>query len=153
MHINILGILVACVLPCRNRTFLAETNLHKAKHMESKRQPLTLATYWIAVGTDNMQKVIDSVGSSLAYFRIIKGGRKGISPIRAEKIIEAARLHTPGFEPDFELMVRPRRHTPSPTKGRKIGPSPEFLEAQRRAAKQQPEILKCYAEPATAPRG
>lgn len=94
-----------------------------------------LATYWNAIGTDLMLKVIESCGSSVGYFRMVKTGRKGISPVRAEKIIAAARIHTPGFEPDFELMVRPKpKHQPSATKGRKLQPSAEFLAAQKAVA-------------------
>jgi hypothetical protein len=95
------------------------------------RKPLDIATYWNTVGTDNIEKIIASIGSSIQYFRMVKIGRKGISPGRAEQIIAAARVHTPGFEPDFELMVRPRPpHKASVTKGRKIQPSAEFLAAQ-----------------------
>ena len=98
----------------------------------SKNQPYDLASYWNIVGTDNIKLVIAEVQSSIPYFRVIKIGRKNISPVMAERIIAAARKHTPGFEPDFEMMVRPKpKYQPNPARGVKIGPSPEFLAAQQ----------------------
>jgi hypothetical protein len=93
---------------------------------------LDFAAYWNTVGTDNITKVIEAVGSSIRH----KNRRKAISPKRANEIIEAAKNITPGFAPDFALMVAPIvERKPDPVKGRKTPPSPAFLRAQSRASK------------------
>jgi hypothetical protein len=97
---------------------------------------LDFAAYWNTVGTDNITKVIEAVGSSIRHFHAVKNRRKAISPKRANEIIEAAKNITPGFAPDFALMVAPIvERKPDPVKGRKTPPSPAFLRAQSRASK------------------
>ena len=103
--------------------------------MSKKKQPLDLAAYWAEVGSDNMAKVVESIGSTMRYFRLVKNGHKNVSPQRAEQIVDAARLHTPGFEPSFEMMMRPRlKRTPGDEDRRKIAASPAFMKATKRRA-------------------
>lgn len=99
--------------------------------MRTKKMPLDFASYWNTVGTDNVAKIIETLGSSMRYFHAVKNRRKAISPKRAQQIIDAANLHTPGFAPDFTLMVLPIEHVPSTVKGWKTPPSPAYLKAQK----------------------
>ena len=103
----------------------------------TKRATMNLRAWWDAVGTANVQLVIDDVGSSMAYFRLLKYGLKKPGATMSMKIIDAARRITPGFEPDLELLLRGAPKNPSPTTGRLLPPSPEFVRAQKRAQKQR----------------
>jgi hypothetical protein len=101
------------------------------------KKKLNLREYWDAVGTENMQKIINDVGSSMAYFRMLRYGVKRPGSDMALTIIESARKHTPTYEPDLELLLRgvPRAGS-NPV--RQLPPSPEFLRAQKRLANKEP---------------
>ena len=95
----------------------------------AKREAMNLRQYWDEVGTANVHRVIDHLGSSLPYFRQLRYGLKTPSEEMAERIIEAAKRITPSCVPDAQLL---RAGVPRAT--RKPGdPSPEFLAAQKRA--------------------
>ncbi len=95
----------------------------------SKSKPMNLREYWDCVGTENVRKIIFSIGSSMAYARLIKYGLKKPGTAFSLAFIDAAREITPGFEPDLELTLRgvPRSGV---SRGKTIPPSPEFLAAQ-----------------------
>lgn len=107
-----------------------------------KRKPLNLREYWDAVGTDNIKKIVDELGSSLAYFRMMRYGIKRPSGPQALRIIDLARKHTAPYEPDLALLLQgvPRagRNPAQP-----LPPATEFVRARKR-------MLKKDAEPAEA---
>lgn len=95
--------------------------------MTTKR--LNFREYWDAVGTENIKKIIDEIGSSMGHFRALRYGIKKPGRAQALKILEAARKHTAPYEPDLELLLQgvPRAGLgPS----RAIAPSPEYLKAR-----------------------
>ena len=103
---------------------------------------LNLREYWDAIGTSNMMKIIEEVGSSHGYFRGLKYGPKRPSATMALRIIEAAHKHTPGWAPDLELMVRGVPAPGTKRAGRITPPSEEFLRDQakrQRLAKPEQE--------------
>lgn len=98
-------------------------------------QPMNLREYWDHVGTANMMKIIEEVGSSYLHFRGLKYGMKRPSATMALAIIDAAKKHTPGWQPDLELLVR---GVPAPglkKRGRITPPSEEFLRDQAKRQK------------------
>lgn len=101
----------------------------------SKRKPLNLREYWDAVGTANMLLIIEELGSSLKYFRMMRYGIKRPSGSQALRIVELARKHTAPYEPDLELLLSgvPRAGT-NPVKP--LPPAPEFVRARKRLLKQ-----------------
>ena len=96
----------------------------------TNRAPMDFRAYWNEVGTENVSSIIQSIGSSMSYARLIKYGLKKPGQGFALAFIDAARKITPGWEPNLELMLRgvPRANKAS---GRTIQPSPEFLASQR----------------------
>lgn len=96
-----------------------------------KRKPMNLREYWDAVGTENILKIVDELGSSLKYFRMMRYGIKKPSGAQALRIIELARKHTAPYEPDLELLLSgvPRAGT-NPI--RQLPPATEFLRARKR---------------------
>lgn len=95
------------------------------------RKPLNLRDYWDAVGTQNMEKIITDLGSSLKYFRMLRYGIKKPGGPQALRIIESARRHTAPYEPDLELLLAgvPRAgHNPA----KRITPATEFVRARNR---------------------
>jgi hypothetical protein len=98
---------------------------------------LNLRQYWDEVGTENIEKIIADMQkdagckTSMAYFRLLRYGFKKAGPKTATRIIELANKHTPGFAPDFELLIRgvPRAEGGNGPK-RRIQPSARFLAAQ-----------------------
>lgn len=107
------------------------------------RKPLNFREYWDAVGTENVMKIIDELGSSLKYFRMIRYGIKRPGGPQALKIVELARKHTAPFEPDLALLLAgvPRAgHNPV----RQLAPGTEYIRARNRLLKQaaQPDALE-----------
>ena len=96
-----------------------------------KRKPMNLREYWDAVGTENIEKIISELGSSLKYFRLMRYGIKRPSGAQALRIIELARKHTAPYEPDLELLI-----TGVPRAGRnpagRLQPTSEFIKARKR---------------------
>lgn len=95
------------------------------------RKQLNLREYWDAVGTENMEKIIQDLGSSLKYFRMMRYGIKKPGGPQALRIIEAARKHTAPFEPSLELLLAgvPRAGR-NPAK--QLAPTGDFLRARKR---------------------
>lgn len=94
-----------------------------------KSKPLNIRAYWDEVGTDNIARIVERLGSSMGYFRHLRSGRKKPSGDMALKIVEAAKVVTPGFEPDLKLLLRgaPVQAPASP----KIEPSAAFLASRK----------------------
>jgi hypothetical protein len=95
------------------------------------RKPLNFREYWDAVGTENVEKIITELGSSLKYFRLMRYGIKKPGGPQALRIIEAARRHTAPYEPDLELLLAgvPRAgHNPA----RQLPPATEYVRARKR---------------------
>ena len=100
---------------------------------------LTLREYWDHVGTANMMKVIDEVGSSFGHFRSLKYGIKRPGAIMAISIIEAAKKITPGWAPDLEAMVRGAPTPALKRRGRTTPPSEDYIRSlSRRTKKKEP---------------
>ena len=98
------------------------------------RKSLNFREYWDAVGTENIQRIADDLGSSIKYFRMFRYGIKKPGAPMALRIIYAARCHTAPYEPDLELLLAgvPRANgKATPT----IPPAAEYLRARRRVAK------------------
>jgi len=97
-----------------------------------KREPMNFRQWWDAVGTENVRRIVDDLGSSMPYFRLLRYGIKRPGSAQALRIIESARRHTAPFEPDLELLLRgvPRAGK-DPAKP--IPPSETFVRARRRA--------------------
>lgn len=112
------------------------------------RKPLNFREYWDAVGTENVAKIVDELGSSIKYFRMIRYGIKKPSGPQALRIIELARKHTAPYEPDLALLL-----TGVPRVGqnpiRQLPPATEFIRARRRLLKQSeqatPEVTEAEA--------
>ena len=106
-----------------------------------KHKPLNLREYWDAVGTDNIVKIVDELGSSLKYFRMLRYGIKKPSGAQALRIIELARKHTAPYEPDLELLLTgvPRAGT-NPIK--RLPPATEFVRARRRLLKKTQQVAE-----------
>lgn len=99
----------------------------------AKKPALNLREYWDEVGTENVLKIVADLGTSVAYFRMLRYGIKKPGRERALQIMESARNHTPTCVPDLELLLAgvPRAgKNPATT----IEPSPRFLRSQKRHA-------------------
>lgn len=103
-----------------------------------KRKPLNFREYWDAVGTANMSKIVDEVGSSLKYFRMLRYGIKKPGAAQAMRIVQAARKITAPYEPDLELLLAgvPRAGR-NPAK--QLPPATEFVRARNRLMKKSTE--------------
>lgn len=103
----------------------------------SKRPPLNFREWWDTVGTENVRKIVEDLGSSMPYFRLLRYGLKKPGSAQALRIIESARRHTAPFEPDLELLLRgvPRAGK-EPSKP--IPPSDRFVRARKRIASAEP---------------
>ena len=97
---------------------------------KSKPRSLDLREYWDHVGTENIERVIGIAGTSLAYARQLRYGHKTCGKGLARKIIGAARIVTPGWEPDFEKLLEGVARTEAVVG--KLPPSEEFLRSQRK---------------------
>jgi hypothetical protein len=104
-----------------------------AKRANTPAQRMTLKQYWDHVGTQNIVKVIERVGSSLPYFRAMRYGQKPASVGYALRVIEAARKVTPGWEPDLDKLTEPVKVKSKPAP-RSILPSREFAASKTRKA-------------------
>jgi len=104
--------------------------------MAKSRTPMNFRQWWDAVGTANVQKVVDEVGSSIRYFRHLRYGIKRPGREFSLRILAAARKHTAPFEPDLELMLQgvPRAGK-NPAKP--IEAEERFIRARRRFEKEQ----------------
>jgi hypothetical protein len=102
------------------------------------RKTMNFREYWDAVGTENVEKIISDVGSSLKYFRMLRYGIKKPGAAHALRIIESARRHTAPFEPDLELLLAgvPRAGT-NPVKP--LPPATDYLRARKRLLAKQAE--------------
>lgn len=102
--------------------------------MTTKRK-LNFREYWDAVGTENIQKIVNELGSSLRYFRALRYGIKKPGREQALKILEAARKHTAPFEPDLELLLAgvPRAGA---NPARTIAPSAAFVKERAKILEQ-----------------
>ena len=99
---------------------------------------MNLREYWDAVGTENMEKIVNELGSSIKYFRLMRYGIKRPSGAQALRIIELARKHTAPYEPDLEqLLIGVPRAGKNPAKP--LPPSREFVRARNRMATAQPD--------------
>ena len=104
--------------------------------MPKQREPMNFREWWDAVGTENVRKIVEDLGSSMPYFRLLRYGIKRPGSAQALRIIEAARVHTAPFEPDLELLLRGvQRAGKDPAKT--IPPSESFVRARRRALAEQ----------------
>lgn len=104
--------------------------------------PMDFRTYWNTVGTDNVEKVCNTVGSTMGYFKLLKCGAKKPSGDLAMRIVKAAGRHTPGFSPALELLIAgvPKsKQRRSPSGGLRTPPSPDFLAAQAARRQQRRE--------------
>jgi hypothetical protein len=109
-----------------------------------KRKPMNFREYWDAVGTENIQKIVDELGSSLSYFRMMRYGIKKPGGAQALRILELARKHTAPYEPDLELLIAgvPRAGS---NPARQLPPATEFLRARKRLlakTAEQPEEVE-----------
>lgn len=100
------------------------------------KKKLNLREYWDAVGTQNIEKIVTDLGSSMGYFRMLRYGIKKPGAPQALRIVEAARKHTAPYEPDLELLLigvpRAGRNPAQP-----VPPSPEFVRARKRLVKSE----------------
>lgn len=96
-----------------------------------KRKPMNLREYWDAVGTENIEKIVNELGSSIQYFRMMRYGIKKPGGAQALRIVELARKHTAPYEPDLALLLAgvPRAgHNPA----RQLPPANDYLRARKR---------------------
>jgi len=100
------------------------------KRASSNTKAMTIRQWWDEVGTDNVLKVVDEVGSSFNYFRMYRFNLKRPRPDRAREIIAACHKHTPGFAPDFVAMLDPVKKTNPSEWNVKIQPSAAFRASQ-----------------------
>lgn len=98
------------------------------------RGKLNLRQWWDAVGTENVERVIDALGSSMGTFRLMRYGHKRPSGQTALRIIEKAELLTPACVPDLALLLR---GVPKASKkvASKIPPSKSFVKATSQRAR------------------
>lgn len=114
----------------------------KTNHMENKKSKhtnLTLREWWDHVGTENIERVVEDLGTSMNYMRRLRYSQNMRPSGRlALRIIDAARRITPGFEPSLLLMLEPpvRPEPANRPKGKKIPPSGRFLRDQQRVQQQ-----------------
>lgn len=100
----------------------------------AEKQRMNLREWWDVVGTDNVMKIIERIGSNRQVFRQYRYGTKRPGVDRCQAIVELANEITPGFVPDLELLkagVPMSYRTPG---GRTIPPSRAFVMAARKRA-------------------
>lgn len=101
----------------------------------SNKNGKSLRQWWDDVGTENVIRVTESIGSSLPHMRALRYRIKRPGKAMAAKIIAAAEVITPGFVPDFDVMrepIPPRK--PNPNWSPKIQPSKDFLKSRSEEA-------------------
>lgn len=94
--------------------------------MAKKR--LSFREYWNHVGTENIERIADFTGSSIAYLRGIKYGTKKPGEEIIDRIMAGAAKVTPGWAPDRKLMLA----GDSTRVGRVIAPSKQFVATKKR---------------------
>lgn len=71
------------------------------------KPPMTLHDYWRFVGTDTTIEVCKAAGTSFAYFQALAYLTRPCRPVMFIRLRNAARLITPGIEPDFITCTDP----------------------------------------------
>jgi len=103
--------------------------------MASNRKKLTLREWWDEVGTENVTKVAEHAGTNIAYLRLLRYRIKRPGYDLAIRLIEAAKLLTPRFEPSLELLMQPvPKREPDPNYSPAIQPSAAFTKARKQVA-------------------
>lgn len=92
------------------------------------QKKMSIREWWDHVGSDNAMKVAQELGTSYEYLRLLRYRMKRPSPDKARDIVNACNKITPGFAPDFEVMLEPTKPKPK-TFTRKIQPSAAFIKS------------------------
>lgn len=96
---------------------------------------ISLRDWWDDVGTDNVLKVADSIGTTMAYLRRLRYGARP-SYYFAQDLIAAAQkltMRAPTLEALLQLKES-KREKVSHTPGRRIPASPAYIRAQKRVS-------------------
>jgi len=71
---------------------------------------MNLLAYWHSIGTRRFDAMCALTGLSNEYLRLVAYGYKRLSAEAARKVVQAAEQATPGWLPDYELLIRRARH-------------------------------------------
>lgn len=71
---------------------------------------MNLLAYWHSIGTRNFDQMCGLTTLSGEYLRLVAYGYKRLSPRAAKEVLQAAAQVTPGWLPEYELLIRRSRH-------------------------------------------
>lgn len=108
-----------------------------------------LRAWWDKIGTENVRKALELTGDfgqvvKESYARQCRAGSKTMGRQSALALVEAAKVATPGWVPDLELLLRGEEKLG--LAAQRIEPSPEFLASMEKPKKPAAKAKKPAAK-------